>query len=176
MTNEAIQALTKDIEAQEDALDKKRELLKAMKKDAKKQVPFGRTTFGKAYFGTIRAITSPFASLHQRADDLINKPEQVRAEKLLHRSDKLLKACEKLENREHKKAPQLAIACAMQVMEIETFLEANEELPNRPELAEACVHLDDQVQRLRPPKDEKKAEDLKEQVEEQLRQAQLQGA
>lgn len=167
MTNEAIEVLEKDIETQTEKLKLMKASLTTLKSEQKKKKFLRDSKLGSLYLRTVQTMSRPFAALNDRANLLLNNPEGVKYDELVQDAENLIKKAKKIENNEHKKAAKMAIACAEMVMEIEKF---NEEYDHC-HFSCLVADLDEQVQRLRPPVDEKKLEEFKEKLKEGMQAA-----
>lgn len=161
---DTIKTLEDQIKTDIDSVKTKRLMLKALRKEEAKNTPFSATGLGKAYLGTLRALTSPFAKMNQSVDLHLEQPFVVQSQKLQTRASKiLLKAKDYSQEKNSKKATRHALRLASMVMELEDFCERHELFAQHHE--DAIEKMRVQVERLRPVKDEKKLQSLKDQLE-----------
>lgn len=146
--------------------------LKKLRKDLKKETLFSETGFGRGYYATVRALTSPFASAHQAASAELQDPRKVlvhtESSKLLQRTQFVLEACNRMKEG-HEDANSMAKEAAKMVMTIEAYMEkhSDEADSNLELLLAQLAPLDRQVQRLRTvPRDEESIQDVKDKIDE----------
>jgi len=163
--NQTINDLRNDIKSDMETLKGKKEVLEVLEAAEKKNRPFSHTTVGGILFKGARFLTSGFASMHGSLDESLRSPFKVQADKLAARATKLLSKAEKL-NREgdEKGSNKMALRLAELVMDTEDFLERHDNFCS--EVLEPNLKaMHTEVERLRPPRDEQKAMNLKEQIE-----------
>jgi len=157
---DTIQSLEENIQKDIESVKAKRKILKAMKAKERQNTPFSATKFGKAYFGALRTITKPFADLNQTAHTHLESPYVMQSENYVKRSDKLLAKCKKMSREiSEEKSTRLALQAAELVMELSDFLDRHPLFNNI--LSDNLMTLRNQVEILRPPRDEEKAQQVK---------------
>lgn len=159
-----IKTLQEDIEKDTLMLKTKKDLLKALKTEEKRNRSFSETMIGKSIFKTICFATSGIANIHKDFDEAIRDPETAKAKKLAQKAEQLLAKAKKC-NRElsERTASSVAVALAEHVMRIETHLTNNEQ--NTYLLISSYNKMKEEVERLRPPRDPQVEENIKRQLE-----------
>jgi len=113
-----INLLKEEIAAAEKELENKKFVLSLLKKKASK--PFIETTPMKMYLRVIRALTEPFAGLHERADKAVTDPKGFQREEIVQEATYMLKVCKKVsDNLPLKKRKKYAIDAALTVVALE---------------------------------------------------------
>ena len=153
-----IEELANQVAKEEKMLEAKKVFLKQLQAESNRKT-FSETKFGKAYFNVIQVCTSPFANLHQKAQDMINCPEKVEAQDLIKKGNKILDQALKFEDNQVQGAESMAIKCATHVISLEKFTYRHQN--QHPVTFQKLIsELDDQVQRLRPKMNEDKLKDI----------------
>lgn len=164
-----IDTLKAEIQADIDKIKVKRKALTQLQAEEKRHIPFSHTFLGKVYLGAIKGATSPFASLNSHVTDQLDNPFYLQCRTLKEQATKLLRKCG-TKNREDGDARKFCLKAAHLVVKLEVFSERHKDwAPGTLELVTS--KLRDQVERLRPPKDEKRLDEIKNIMEEALEQA-----
>lgn len=161
----AIEQLEEQIKDYKNSIHAARFMIAQLKNADSK--PFSETAVARGYFHTVKFLTKPFASLNKRADLNLDDPQAVRQMDLLAKGEKILNACEEIEDNTSSKAKAMAVRAAAMQMELEVEM-------MREDWAEGNVMahtLKFHVERLRPartPEEEKELEDSKTKLETQV--------
>jgi hypothetical protein len=168
--DKAVEALRQQIEEHEEQLEVSKQMLSELEK--KRKTPFIETVPMRAYLRTMRFITTPFASLHDRADRAIEDPKTYRRDILLEDARELLDKCKKCVELENPRRKGLTVAAA----KMRTALEDEEVVGGAWKKSHLSRgELKEEVARLRPPlTPEQKAK--REEVEKQTRKAATEAA
>lgn len=159
--SEAIKQLEEHIQQQQEELRAHKIVLAAMKKKQAQDTPFSQTKLGKAWYGTLRTITKPLASLHEDATKNLERPYDVQSERYMKKASKLLKKAKELNREEkEKQSTMMAVMMAEFVMECEDYMERRG-VHLQPFFIE---DLREEIQRLRPPKDKQRLEEIKQEI------------
>jgi len=81
--------------------------------------PFAETAVARGYFHTVKFLSNPFAAIHKRAEMNLKDPQAVREMDLLAKGNKILNACEEIEDNKSSKAKAMAVRAAAMQMELE---------------------------------------------------------
>lgn len=148
----------------EKEIETKQLLLKAMKADEKERNKphFAETRIGKAYLGTMKVFTRPFANMYSNATDALENPFLFEATKLEHRGEALVEQAVETQEPNLKLANKIA-KC---LIDMDALMSKHEifELGTK----EIDAQLRDHMKRLRPPKDVKKLEQLESLIDQAL--------
>lgn len=141
----------KSLDTEIQKLEQELKLKKLLKKELSRTPPkhFIDTKFGQGWTKVVRSTTKGFASLHENAELAISNPEQYKKLQIEKEAAKLLDKCKEV-SPDDKKAHALAVEAAKMVLELEA--DGIESL--------LVLLLDEQVQRLRPPKNAEQAEKI----------------
>jgi hypothetical protein len=124
--------------------------------------PFIETRFGQGCYKVLGAITSPFASLHAKAKNVVSDPQEVQLGKMVKLAREALRKAEKIETNTTLGARAAAVQCAKSVTLLEAF---NVRTEGRfGEARDLIQSLRSEVDRLRSPE----AQAAKEKIESQL--------
>jgi hypothetical protein len=149
------QQLVQDIQRLEVELKLKKILQKQLSKAEAKQ--FVETKFGKGLMKTISVMMKPMHNAYMNSQMAINSPEEYKVRKLLNKGKTILERMNDAK-KEDSDSKMLSVLGAEMVIELESLDLFDKNL----DIAQLIAGLDIQVQRLRPDRDENKAEQLKE--------------
>jgi hypothetical protein len=148
--------LNEEIQADLKAIKLKKKRLQQLKATEASNKPLRDYKVGKIYLNAVKTLTAWCTKVNERADKLLESPEEVRAEVLLEKSQTLLNQAQKIDNRENEQATKLALNSAELVMTIENLMYQYPKLSLLDNLKQMSIDLDNEVQRLRPIQDQNK--------------------
>ena len=159
-----------ELNQQKKTLLAKKLLVKILKNQAKK-AELKRPNF--LFNSILYKATSIFAKIHQCSKLAVQNPDEAVANKILCNARATVKRAKLIPDNKDKKATSIALKCASIVLAIDTAIEELEIADDLALLFESLSkELDEQVQRLRPPKTSEmqemmnKVDKMIEQVEE----------
>jgi len=113
----AIEQLEKQIEDYKKSIKAARFMIAQLKNADSK--PFSETVIARGYFQTVKFLTNPLRSLNRRAELALDDPQELRRMDLLEKGEKILDACEEIEDNKSSKAKAMAVRAAAMQMELE---------------------------------------------------------
>lgn len=152
-----------EIRQLEEEILAKKLLLKVMKAEEKEQNKklFPETKFGRFYLKTVRAITSPLASIYTDTTDMLNGPIAYKSNELKMDAQNLIKIAKTVTDTDIKVANRLVVA----LLELETHYDKYDIERDHVELTE---ELRVWIEKVRPPKDEEKMKQIKKLVDPEI--------
>jgi hypothetical protein len=149
--NPVIEMLEEELRKQKVAVEGTKMLIKEAKRGSEKEgTPFIETLPMRAYLRTVRFITSPFAGLHNRADQAYEHPEEYRRDRLLEETRGLLEECKGEVDPSPPKAKSLSAQAFHMIAEVEEEAKRSKWQKSTAILKE----LREEFKRLAPPKTE----------------------
>jgi hypothetical protein len=144
----------------ENEIKGKKLLLKALKAEKKREVPFVKTKFGRAYLKTVEFVTRPLGHLHMNAQYALEDPDRFVSDRHLKRAGDLLEQAKDSEVPNHELSNKMAYHLLKMEKHYSGVTPTSDLFP--------FVELREEIERLRPEESKQKAEEIKAVVDNHL--------